>query len=176
MIWFISSLNLESFPWEIRNYILSVNPCVSCDRNAILFMFTKKNIWNVIQFHFEASDAINTDRYKIPFFLEEFYVILNKPDNFCNLHFWRWTKFSWNAYKPSKHSLQTGAPEIHFTIPLIPHTYSTVQGTACYPQWRVNKGLRVQIQIYYTNIYVWLSLMKKSFPHCLLYILTAIPG
>lgn len=37
-----SSLNLESFPWEVRNCILSVNPCVSDDRNTFLFMFIKE--------------------------------------------------------------------------------------------------------------------------------------
>lgn len=66
MIWFSSSLNLEGFPEEVRNYILSVNPCVSHARNTILFMFTKgkkKKIWHVIQFNFESSDGINTDRY-----------------------------------------------------------------------------------------------------------------
>lgn len=89
MIYFlISCLNLESFPWEVRNYVLCAKPCILSDTNTTLFMFTKeKKVWNLTQFHSEASDEVTASRYKIPSFLEEFYIILNEPHNSCNMDF-----------------------------------------------------------------------------------------
>lgn len=38
----ISCLNLESFPREVRNYVLGVKPCIPSNTNTTLFMFTKE--------------------------------------------------------------------------------------------------------------------------------------
>lgn len=50
MIFLISCLNLESFPWEVRNYVLGAEPCILSDTNTTLFRFTKeKKVWNLTQ-------------------------------------------------------------------------------------------------------------------------------